>query len=60
MELAPRFKPAYGALPYRPDQVMHLEADISRLQAATAWKPQMNIADGIRATVAFERTRGIL
>lgn len=56
-ELAPRLQPDYGAIPYRPDQVMHLEADISRLQAATAWKPTMNLTDGIRATVAFERTR---
>lgn len=57
LELAPRLDPSYGALSYRPDQVMHLEADISRLQAATAWEPQVNITDGIRATVAFERTR---
>lgn len=57
MQLAPGIAPAYGALPYRPDQVMHLEADISRLQAATAWRPTMNLADGIRTTVAFERTR---
>lgn len=57
MQLAPRLAPAYGALPYRPDQIMHLEADISRLQAATAWHPTMNLADGIRTTVAFERTR---
>ena len=26
---------AFGALPYREDQVMHLEADISRLQTLT-------------------------
>jgi nucleoside-diphosphate-sugar epimerase len=56
-ELGSSLEPANGALPYRPAQVMHLEADISRLQAATAWEPAMTLADGVRATVAYERTR---
>jgi nucleoside-diphosphate-sugar epimerase len=50
-------EPVYGAVPYRPDQVMHLEADISRLSAATGWQPRTPMRDGIRATIAFERTR---
>ncbi|MGB8853809.1 MAG: NAD(P)-dependent oxidoreductase [Pirellulales bacterium] len=50
-------KPAYGAVPYRTDQVMHLEADISRLSTAVGWIPTTMLNDGIRATVAFERTR---
>jgi nucleoside-diphosphate-sugar epimerase len=50
-------EPVYGAIPYRLDQVMHLEADISRLSAATGWTPQVSMEEGIRATVAFERTR---
>jgi UDP-glucose 4-epimerase len=49
--------PQYGAIPYRPDQVMHLEADISRLVAATGWQPRVDIQEGMRATVAFERQR---
>ena len=56
-ELATSLKPAYGAVPYRPDQVMHLEADISRLTEATGWRPTTNLREGIRATVAFERRR---
>jgi nucleoside-diphosphate-sugar epimerase len=56
-ELATSVKPAYGALPYRPDQVMHLEADISRLTEATGWQPATSLREGIRATVAFERRR---
>jgi UDP-glucose 4-epimerase len=40
---------------YRPDQVMHLEADISRLHSATGWQPITELDDGIRATVAFEK-----
>lgn len=48
--------PAYGAVPYREDQVLHLQADISKLSTATGWTPGVSLADGIRATVAHERT----
>ena len=40
-------EPNYGAVPFRPDQVMHLEADISKLTAATGWEPLISPADGI-------------
>ncbi len=49
--------PKYGAIAYRPDQVMHLEADISRLIEETGWKPSVNILSGLTQTVEFERTR---
>ena len=52
-------QPEYGAVPYRPDQVMHLEADISRLTEASGWSPRTSLADGIKAVVAAERTREI-
>jgi nucleoside-diphosphate-sugar epimerase len=48
--------PAYGAVPYRDDQVLHLQADISKLSTSTGWTPSVSLADGIRATVAHERT----
>lgn len=48
-------RPAYGALPYRNDQVMHLEADVSRLQAATGWSPRISIEDGMAAMIAAIR-----
>ena len=54
-ELKTPVQPAYGAIPYRPDQVMHLQADISRLHAATGWTPQVGLEDGIRRTVAREK-----
>ncbi len=54
-ELETSQEPTYGAEPYRPDQVMHLEADISRLTEATGWRPQFDLTEGIRATVAFTR-----
>lgn len=46
-------EPVYGAVPYRLDQVMHLEANISRLTEATGWRPKASLADGIRETVSF-------
>jgi len=42
-----------GEIPYRPDQVMHLEADITRLREATGWHPRTELADGLRRTVDF-------
>lgn len=44
-----------GELPYYPNQVMHLEADISNLMADTGFHPQYSFEDGIRETVAWVR-----
>lgn len=44
---------AYGAVAYSPGQVMHLQADITRLQQATGWSPQISLSEGIRETVAW-------
>ncbi len=51
-ELGTEVAADYGAVAYRPDQVMHLEADISRLTAATRWRPKVELAEGLRLTVA--------
>lgn len=42
-----------GEVPYREDQVMFLQADISRLRAATGWKPEVSLSEGIRRTVEW-------
>jgi nucleoside-diphosphate-sugar epimerase len=42
-----------GDLPYGPGQVMHLEADITRLREATGWQPRVGLEEGLRATVAW-------
>lgn len=47
----------FGDIPYRPDQVMHLQADISRLQIATGWAPQTGLDEGLRRTVDWYRSR---
>lgn len=48
--LSPDFKLNFGTLPFRPDQVMHLEADISRISRDTGWKPITNLDTGLRLT----------
>ena len=45
----------FGEVPYRADQVMHLEADITRLTGATGWRPKVDLAEGIRRTVEWYR-----
>ncbi len=47
----------FGEIPFRPDQVMHMEADITRIMAATGWRPRISIEDGLSRTVAWHRER---
>lgn len=47
----------FGEIAYRPDQVMHLQAEITRLQAATAWKPRVGLEAGLRRTIQWYRKR---
>lgn len=51
----PKLPLGIGEVPYRPDQVMHLEADITRLTRATGWTPATSLEDGLRQTVAWHR-----
>lgn len=41
-------EPLFGAVPYFPDQVMHLVADISELTKDTGFRPEITFAEGIR------------
>lgn len=49
----------FGEVPYRPDQVMNLTADITRLKQATGWSPQISMEEGIRRTVEWYAERGV-
>jgi UDP-glucose 4-epimerase len=49
----PALELGFGQVPYRPDQVMHLEADISRLRAATGWTPATPLEEGLRQTIEW-------
>lgn len=44
-----------GELPYYPNQVMHLEADISNLTKDTGFVPKYSFEDGIRETEAWAK-----
>ena len=48
----------FGQVPFRPDQVMHLEADISKLSTAIKWQPEVSLTKGLENTVS--RLRGEL
>jgi UDP-glucose 4-epimerase len=45
----------FGEIPYRPDQSMHLQADISRLRRETGWTPQVSLDEGLGMTIAWYR-----
>lgn len=51
----PNLEIGLGELDYYPNQVMHLEADISNLTADTGFVPQYSFEEGIRETVAWAR-----
>ena len=43
----------FGEIPYRPDQVMHLQANIDKLKANTAWAPETPLEKGLSATIRW-------
>jgi UDP-glucose 4-epimerase len=47
----------FGEVPYRPDQVMHLQADITRLHEATGWLASITLQEGLGQTIAWHRDR---
>jgi nucleoside-diphosphate-sugar epimerase len=46
-----------GDVPYRPDQVMHLQAGISRLQSAIDWAPTTDLDEGLQHTIDWYRSK---
>ena len=56
----PNLPLGFGEVPYRPVQIMHLQADISRLQQVTGWFPQVSLEEGLQRTVEwFRENRGL-
>lgn len=41
----------YGDIPYRKDQIMHLECSIDKIHAKTGWKPLIDIYEGLELTI---------
>lgn len=50
--IAPDVELGIGEIPYRPDQVMTLQADVSRLRSI-GWSPTVVFEDGIRETIEY-------
>ena len=53
---APGSALGFGEVAYRPDQVMHLEADIARIRDATGWLPRIPLRQGLAQTVDWYRS----
>ncbi|CAK0761367.1 CDP-abequose synthase [Azospirillaceae bacterium] len=51
----PSLELGFGEAPYRPDQVMCLQADISALTQATGWTPKVGISEGVARMIAWRR-----
>lgn len=47
----------FGDVAYRPDQVMHLEADISRIVRQMSWQPSVPLKEGLTFTVEWWKER---
>lgn len=54
-QLDPKVQLNFGTLPYRPDQTMHLQANISRLKNSIPWEPEISLIQGIKKTIAWFR-----
>ena len=47
----------FGEIPYSPEQIMHLEADLTELTRDTGFVPRIPFDEGIRRTVAWRISR---
>ena len=52
---APDLDLVFGEIPYKPDQIWHMEADIARLTTLTGFTPRVSLADGLSRTIAWHR-----
>lgn len=57
-QIDPSLPLGFGDVPYLPDQVMHLEGNITRLRQASGWRPDVSLSEGLRRTVAWHQANG--
>jgi nucleoside-diphosphate-sugar epimerase len=55
--VAPGMELVFGEIPYGASQIWHMEADTTRLQAATSWTPRIDLKTGLGLTVDWHRRR---
>jgi UDP-glucose 4-epimerase len=53
----PHLPLGFGDVPFRPDQVMHLQADTRRLSQTTGWTPQVQLGEGLQRTIEWFRAQ---
>jgi nucleoside-diphosphate-sugar epimerase len=51
----PSAKLGFGEIAYRPDQVMHLQADTSKLKNDLGWQPEYSMEEALRNTIDWYR-----
>ena len=52
----PSLELGFGEIPYRPNQTMNMEVDISELQKDTGFEPIYSFEDGIKETIEWCKT----
>ena len=52
-KIDPKLELGFGEVAYRPDQVMHLEANIEKLKATSGWSPEVSLSDGLAETTRW-------
>lgn len=43
----------FGAIPYRNDQVMYMQADISKISKQLRWQPKTDLSSGLAKTIKY-------
>jgi nucleoside-diphosphate-sugar epimerase len=52
---APGLELVFGEIPYQPDQIWHMEADIERLTRLSGFIPRVGLVDGLSRTIAWHK-----
>jgi UDP-glucose 4-epimerase len=51
-------KPLYGQVPFRADQIIHLQGSNEKLKANIGWEPHVSIEEGIKSTIDYFISHG--
>lgn len=54
-KIDPSLPLGFGGVPYRPDQVMHLQANVTKLKTVTGWEPRIGLDEGLERTVEWHK-----
>lgn len=56
-KIQPSCRLQFGEKPYSVDQIFFLQADITKIQKATKWRPQVSLSQGLDWTIAYYRAK---